>query len=66
MSSLKQVRIVNKKSHQLYLKDFFEEPVNFQNYLNFELGTLFDEKRTIISVTFLKKKTAVIVYAMKI
>jgi len=66
MSSLQQVRTTNKKMYYGYLKDFFEEPVNFQNYVNFELGAIFDKQHTIISVTFLKKNTAFIVYAMKI
>lgn len=43
MNVLKQILILNKKSHQAYLKDFKEEPLTFQDYLNFELGCLFDE-----------------------
>ena len=35
-------------------------------YVNFELGLLLDEQHTIVSVNFLKKKTVIIVYAMKI
>ena len=66
MNSLQQVNIVDKKSHQNYLKDFSEELLNFQEYVNYELGRLYDEKHTIISVNFLNKKTVVIVYAMKI
>lgn len=66
MNSLQQVLIVDKKSHQNYLKDFSEELLNFQEYVNYEMGRLYDEKHTIISVNFLNKKTVVIVYAMKI
>jgi hypothetical protein len=66
MSFLKQVRIITKKDHQYYLKDFGEEPLSFQGYVNFELGLLLDEQHTIVSVNFLKKKTVIIVYAMKI
>lgn len=47
------------------MKDFGEEPKSFQEYINLELGLLFDEKHTIISVDFLKKKTVVIVYEIK-
>ena len=66
MKNLKQVRIITKKDHDYYLKDFGEEPKSFQEYVNLELGLLFDEKHTVISVCFLKKKTVVIVYEMKI
>ncbi|WP_299059196.1 hypothetical protein [uncultured Polaribacter sp.] len=66
MKNLKQVRIITKKDYDYYLKDFGEEPKSFQEYVNLELGLLFDENYTIISVDFLKKKTVVIVYEMKI
>ncbi|PQJ76511.1 hypothetical protein [Polaribacter glomeratus] len=66
MKALKQIRIIGKKDHQYYLKDYAEEPLRFQEYVNLELGLLFDEQHTIISITFLKKKRVVIVYAMKI
>ena len=66
MKYLKQVRIITKKDHKYYLKDFGEEPKNFQDFVNLELGLLFDEKHTIISIDFLKKKTVVIVYLLKI
>ena len=66
MKSLQQVRIITQKDHEYYLKDFNEEPLSFQNYINLELGLLYDEKHTLISIDFLKKKTVVIVYEMKI
>lgn len=66
MKTLKQVRIITKKDHQYYLKDYPEEPLRFQEYVNLELGLLYDEKHTVISIDFLKKKMVVIVYVMKI
>ena len=66
MRTLKQVRIITKKDYRYYLKDFIEEPMRFQDYVNFEIGQLFDEKHTIISVEFLKRRKVVIVYSMKI
>lgn len=66
MKNLQQVRIITKKDHLYYLKDFGEEPMSFQNYINLELGLLYDEKHTIISIDFLKKKTVIIVYVLKI
>lgn len=47
MNSLQQVLIVDKKSHQNYLKDFSEELLNFQEYVNYEMGRLYDEKHTM-------------------
>ena len=66
MKNLTQVRIITKKDHDYYLEDFGEEPKSFQEFINLELGLLFDEKHTIVSVNFLKKKTVVIIYEMKI
>lgn len=66
MRTLKQVRIITKKDHRYYLKDFTQEPMSFQDYVNFELGQLFDMQHTILSIEFIKKKTVVIVYTMKI
>lgn len=62
MKTLKQVRIISKKDYKYYLKDFVEEPLSFQGYVNLELGLLFDEKLTVLSVNFITKKTVVIVY----
>lgn len=62
MKTLKQVRIITKKDHEYYLEDFVEEPLSFQDYINLELGLLFDEKLTVLSVDFITKKTVVIVY----
>jgi len=66
MKQLKQVLILNQESHENYLKDFPEEHLNFQDYVNFELGKLFDHKHVIISIDFLSKKMAIIVYGIKI
>jgi len=66
MKTLQQVRIITKEDHEYYLKDFVEVPLSFQGYVNLELGLLHDEKHTILSIDFLKKKTVIIVYAMKI
>ena len=41
---LTQVRIITKEDFEFYLKDFPEESNSFQDYINLELGLLFDEK----------------------
>ena len=66
MKTLKQVRIITNKDYQYYLNDFDEEPLSFQGYVNLELRLLYDEKHTVLSIEFLKKKTVVIVYVMTI
>ncbi len=66
MRTLRQIRIITKKDHQFYQEDFTQEPMSFQDYVNFELGQLFDMQHTIVSIEFIKKKTVVIVYTMKI
>ena len=66
MRTLRQIRIITKKDHQFYQEDFIDEPMSFQDYVNFELGQLFDMQHTILSIEFIKKKTVVIVYTMKI
>ncbi len=44
---IKQVMILNKERHQEYLKDFFEEYLNFEGFVNFMLGSLYDEDRFV-------------------
>ena len=44
---VKQVMILNKERHQEYLKDFFEEYLNFEGFVNFMLGSLYDEDRFV-------------------
>ena len=63
---LTQVRIITKEDFEFYLKDFPEESNSFQDYINLELGLLFDEKHTVISVSFLTETTVVIIYNKRI
>ena len=44
---VKQVMMLNKERHQEYLKDFFEEYLNFEGFVNFMLGSLYDEDRFV-------------------
>jgi len=66
IEQLKQVLILTKEFHENYLKDFPEEQLIFQEYVNFELGRLFDNKHAIVSIDFLSKKMAIVVYGIKI
>ena len=47
---VKQVMILNKERHQEYLKDLFEEYLNFEGFVNFMLGSLYDEDRFVEQV----------------
>ena len=44
---LKQVMVLNKQSHKEYLDDFKEEPLKFWDFVNFMLGTLYDNEHII-------------------
>ena len=47
---VKQVMILNKERHQEYLDIFFEEPLDFEDFVNFMLGSLYDEDRFVEQV----------------
>ncbi len=47
---LKQIMILDDKAHQLYLGTFVEETMNFEAFINFMLGTLYDTERPIESI----------------
>ncbi len=64
---VKQVMILNKERHQEYLKDFFEEYLNFEGFVNFMLGSLYDEDRFVEEIIPNKDFSKVlIVYKIKI
>ena len=64
---IKQVMILNKERHQEYLKDFFEEYLNFEGFVNFMLGSLYDEDRFVEEIIPNKDFSKVlIVYKIKI
>lgn len=44
---LKQVMVLNKQSHKEYLDDFKKEPLSFWDFVNFMLGTLYDNGHII-------------------
>ena len=64
---VKQVMILNKERHQEYLKDFFEEYLNFEGFVNFMLSSLYDEDRFVEEIIPNKDFSKVlIVYKIKI
>ena len=65
--SVKQIMILDDKMHQGYLETFVEEPLNFQDFVNFELGNLFDEERKIEQIIPNESATKfVIIYSIKL
>ena len=44
---IKQVMVLNDHNHKEYLEDFKEEPLSFEDFVNFMLGTLFDNEHII-------------------
>ena len=64
---VKQVMIIDDKLHQSYLQIFVEEPLNFEEFVNFELGNLFDEDRKIEQIIPNENATQfVIIYSIKL
>lgn len=64
---VKQVMIIDDKLHQSYLQTFVEEPLNFEEFVNFELGNLFDEDRKIEQIIPNENATQfVIIYTIKL
>ena len=64
---VKQVMIIDNKLHQDYLQTFVEEPLNFEEFVNFELGNLFDEDRKIEQIIPNENATQfVIIYSIKL
>jgi hypothetical protein len=44
---IKQVMVLNDQNHKEYLEDFKEEPLSFEDFVNFMLGTLYDNEHII-------------------
>ena len=44
---VKQIMVLGKEMHQEYLDDFLEEPLDFEGFVNFMLGSLYDENRFV-------------------
>jgi len=44
---IKQIMVLGKEMHQEYLDDFLEEPLDFEGFVNFMLGSLYDENRFV-------------------
>ena len=64
---VKQVMILDKKKHCDYLKDYDEAPLDFEEFVNFELGNLFDEDRKIEQIIPNENASQfVIIYSIKL
>ena len=44
---IKQIMVLGKEMHQEYLDDFLEEPMDFEGFVNFMLGSLYDENQFV-------------------
>ena len=44
---IKQIMVLGKEMHQEYLDDFLEESMDFEGFVNFMLGSLYDENRFV-------------------
>lgn len=65
--NVKQVLVLDRRKHCDYLNDYKEEPLDFEEFVNFELGNLFDEERKIEQIIPNENATQfVIIYSIKI
>ncbi|MCW3159671.1 hypothetical protein [Chryseobacterium oryctis] len=44
---IKQILFLNKKLHNEYLEVYEEAPLTFEEFVNFMLGTLYDNDNTV-------------------
>ena len=58
---LKQIMILDKDQHTNYLEVYKEEPLNFEEFVNFMLGSLYDNRRIIEEVIPVQDGSAFIV-----
>ena len=64
---VKQIIILDHEMHQNYLTDFVESPMGFIDFVNFELGNLFDNERRIEQIIPNESATQfIIIYSVKI
>lgn len=67
MNRIKQVLFITSELHKQYNEDFIEEPMNFEAFINFMLGQLYDDDKTVESIRFSEDLSAcVIIYTMKL
>lgn len=65
MRSITQIKIETQETFEYYLRDFFEEPQTFKDYLNFVLGQLYDEGHRVTDIRLNEHCTqCIIVYQM--
>lgn len=65
--NVKQIMILDDKIHQDYLKDFLEAPLNFEEFVNYMLGFLFDDDKFVEQIIPNNDATQIIiVYKIKI
>jgi len=65
--TVKQIMIINAEMHQNYLESFPEEPMEFVDFVNFGLGTQFNEEKKIEQIIPNENATQfVIIYTIAI
>ena len=63
---MKQVLILDDKRHQSYLESFQEEPLCFWDFVNFMLGSLYDENHIVDDIIpNIDVSKVLIIYQMK-
>jgi len=64
---VKQIMILDEAKHKSYLETFVEEPLEFEDFINFMLGSLFDDDKLVEEVIPIRNgKAFIIVYRVLI
>lgn len=62
-----QILILDEEKHQNYLETFVEEPLDFEEFINFMLATLYDNNQIVKKVIPIRNaKAFIIVYAVPV
>lgn len=66
MKSLTQIRIISESELEDYRKEFPYDKLSFEEYINIELGRLFDDKCSVTDLSFISETKVILTYTMTI
>ena len=67
LTYVKQILILDEEKHRNYLDAYLEEPLSFEDFINFMLGNLYDNNQLVDEIIPLQEgKAFLIVYRIQI
>lgn len=64
---VKQMMILDEAKHKSYLETFVEEPLEFEDFINFMLGSLFDDDKSVEEIIPIQDgKTFIVIYRVPV